>query len=52
MRTSLTAIALTLALSAVPVVAQAFDAGTLTPRIDFPEPVTEPVSKDRSDLDD
>ncbi len=52
MKSSLTAIILALSLSAAPAMAQGFDIGTLTPTLDFPEPSSEPVSKDRSTLND
>ena len=50
MKPSLLAFAVALSLTAAPVMAQGFYMGTLTPTLDFPEPTSEPVSKDRSTL--
>ena len=50
MKTPLIAFVVALSLSAAPGLAQGFTLGSLTPTLDFPEPVSEPVSQDRSDL--
>ncbi|MEO3413173.1 hypothetical protein AAFO92_00815 [Roseovarius sp. CAU 1744] len=50
MKNALIAFALALTLNAAPVTAQGLNMGSLTPTMDFPEPTSEPVSKDHSTL--
>lgn len=52
MKTPLIALAVALSLTAAPTLAQGFSVGSLTPTLDFPEPVSEPVSKDKSTLNE
>lgn len=44
------ALAVALSLTLMPSFAQAITISTITPTLDFPEPVDEPVSQDKTNL--
>ena len=51
MKLSLLALVASLSFAVVPVASFAFDTGSLTPPLEFPQPAPEPVSQDRSGVD-
>ena len=52
MKTPVFALLFALAVTSVPTLALSFDLNPVTPTLDFPEPSPEPVSQDKTDLDE